>query len=509
MGSLRRMLGALFGGASPKPEDIVFEPIDGPVRPEVAPKGAQDSNRELLPKPAAPLVSTSSASAERAVPEMIPSAAGLSSSGGLNASERRQAEAYAPVPAPVPRKEVASTRRVSLGELMPRVPAEWKRRTEWSPEQVLELPAESRLNVGAERPLAYSLRWLAKNYPRLFRDPSSSNPDTGVDLLMEPLKDPVASLEAIPAEIVGEAALERDTFSRWDEDGVSLRESAREARETSKALRAVRLPSNAGSPPDGFGEVLNQQDSLGSPASLPGGFLRDSSASVDTSFSQRPLRSEGVAGPAVQQGGANPRLKKILAAYAETLPDAEVTKASVESALSAMNSGQGQAAVSEKARALSGELTNSWLQAPAEAAGRRPKTVPYLVPDAARPAFETGGPPVLHQTRFEELGLSLSRFNEVRGFALWLGDHAMQTGELGFDTQAATARLRMEKILESAMLAQGVQDGFLSVTVNHARGAVSVFGGGPCMVAVAHQGEGIPSHLRSWLCGWVSQPLRG
>jgi hypothetical protein len=180
----------------------------------------------------------------------------------------------------------------------------------------------------------------------------------------------------------------------------------------------------------------------------------------------------------------------------------------VEAALSGTEAGQAQDGVPEKARALSEELTSSWLQAPAPPE-RRAKTAPYLVPDPVRPPVETGSPPVLHQTRFEELGLSLSRFSEVRGFALWLGDHAMQTGELGFDTKAATARLRMEKVLESALLAQGAQDGFLSVTVNHARGAVSVCGGGPCLVVVAHQGEGIPSHLRSWLCGWVSQPLRG
>lgn len=500
------MLGALFGGASPKLEDIVFEPIDGPVKPEAAQKGAQDSNRDATSKLAAPSVP---ASLESAVPEIIPPSSSFPSSGGLNASERRQAGAYVSAPVAAPRKEAASTRRISLGELMPRVPGEWKRRTEWSPEQILELPAESRLNVGAERPLAYSLRWLAKHHPRLFRDPSSSNPDTGVDLLMEPLKDPVASLESIPAEIVGEAEVERDTFSRWEEDGVSLRESAKEARETSKALRAVRLPSNEGSLPEGFGAVLNQQDFFGAPVNLEASSLGDSFPTAATSFSQRPGRVQASVGSAPQQGGANPRLKKILAAYAETLPEGEATKASVESALLGVAPERGPVAVPEKARALSSELTGSWLQAPAEAAGKRPKTVPYLVPDAARPPVETGGPPMLHQTRFEELGLSLSRFSEVRGFALWLGDHAMQTGELGFDTQAATARLRMERILESALLTQGVQDGFLSVTVNHARGAVSVFGGGPCLVAVAHQGDGIPAHLRSWLCGWVSQPLRG
>ncbi len=498
------MLGALFGGASPKPEDIVFEPIDGPVAPAAAQKPRQDST----PPAASTSAGTPSPlSLETAGAEIVASGGRPASSGGMNASQRRQAEAYAQAPVASPRKEAAATRRVSLGELMPRVPADWKRRTEWSPEQILELPAESRLNVGAERPLAYSLRWLAKHHPRLFRDPSSANPDIGVDLLMEPLRDPVASLEAIPAEIVGEAEEERDTFSRWDEDDVSMREIAKEARETSKALRAVRLPSTGGAPPSGFGEVLNQQDVYGSSAILTGSF--DSGPGpVAAAFSEQRSQPRVPGVPAAQTGGASPRLKKILAAYAEGLPEGGASKSSVEAALSGMGSGQAQDGVPEKARVLSEELTSSWLQAPASAE-RRAKTAPYLVPDPVRPPVESGGPPVLHQTRFEELGLSLSRFSEVRGFALWLGDHAMQTGELGFDTKAATARLRMEKVLESALLAQGAQDGFLSVTVNHARGAVSVFGGGPCLVAVAHQGEGIPSHLRSWLCGWVSQPLRG
>jgi hypothetical protein len=117
-------------------------------------------------------------------------------------------------------------------------------------------------------------------------------------------------------------------------------------------------------------------------------------------------------------------------------------------------------------------------------------------------------PPALQQTRFDELGLSLSRFPEVRGFALWQGEHAMQTGEMGLDPQSPTTRFRMEKILESASLTQGAQDGFLSITVFNARGGLSIFGGGSCLVAVSHQGEGMPAQLRSWLCGWVSQPLR-
>jgi hypothetical protein len=45
---------------------------------------------------------------------------------------------------------------------------------------------------------------------------------------------------------------------------------------------------------------------------------------------------------------------------------------------------------------------------------------------------------------------------------------------------------------------QGAQDGFWSVTLNHARG-MSVFGNGGSLVAVAHQFDGLPSHLRAWM----------
>ncbi len=424
MGSLRRILGTLFGSGTPKPEDIVFEPIGGPAA----------------------------------------------------------AEALRPVR--------VSGHRVALGELMPRVPVVWKRSAEWSPEQILELPAEARLNAGAERPLAFSLRYLVSRHPGLFRDPGPQEPDSGVDLLMEPLKEPEAQLKELPAELVGEVHDERDTFAQWEDDKLSARQSSKEALETEKALRSVRLPTSPAGQMEGFDKFLHQ--SSGEPAPAP------------PSRPQTP-----VVLPEVPP--TNLRLKRILEAYAEGIPAEERPQVvpAVASVLRVL--GNEQVEISPKARALSEELTTTLLHAAPQTLSPRPAPQAFAVskPEASSSSAELAGPPELHQMRFEELGLSLSRFSEVRGFALWLGEHAMQTGDLGFDTRAAAARFRMEKILESALLTQGAQDGFVSVTVHNARGGVSVFGGGPCLVAVSHQGEGMPSQLRAWLCGWVSQPLRG
>jgi hypothetical protein len=107
--------------------------------------------------------------------------------------------------------------------------------------------------------------------------------------------------------------------------------------------------------------------------------------------------------------------------------------------------------------------------------------------------------------RFEELGLSLSRFVDIRGFALWQAGGVMQTGELGFAADESGMRSRLERMLEGGIQVRGAQDGFCSVTLHGAKGGLSVFGGAGCLVAVAHREEGIPEHLRLWLCGWVSQ----
>jgi hypothetical protein len=421
MGFLRRMLGGLVGRSAPKAEDIIFEPIDGPgARPAVALE----------------------------------------------------------VPLEVVR---GSAHSLTLGDLMARVPAPWRRSGEWVPEQMITLQAAGRLNAGAERPLAYSLRYLVKCYPDFFRDPGVKERDIGVDLAMEPLREPEPALTEVPAEVLDEAQIESETFTHWEGETQTKRARSREARETAKALRSVELPASKNDDSSAFAELLVFEEPSPKPES------------------QAAARESTVPSPGIPASG---RLKKILEAYASGIvPSAQASVRQISPTLRILET--------EKVGFVPPEKTAEAAEAVPSSANLLSSDVPQKARAGRAPGEMSPGPPALQQMRFEELGLSLSRFPEVRGFALWLGDDAMQTGELGVDTKAATTRFRLEKILESASLTHGAQDGFLSVTVNHARGGVSVFGGGPCLVVVAHQSEGMPSHLRSWLCGWVSQPLRG
>lgn len=427
MGLLRRILGALIGRPNPKAEDIVFEPIEGP--------------------------STSIAELNQLLP-----------------NEAR-----------------GTAHRVALGDLMARVPSAWKRSVDFVPEQMVDLPPTARMNAGAERPLAFSLRYLVQMFPVFFRDPGMSEVDPGVDLAMEPLREPEPALDDLPLEVVQEAEGELETFAQWEGDAQSERARLKEAKETQKALERVRMPLAAGDDNVGFEEILE----------APANEARSDSSSL--------VRGGVPAAPPAQVNG---RLRKILEAYAQGITTPEKPAKGGEVLLK-QNAGERiTIEVTPKNRTLtptpepvvgSSELTS--LVEKRTAVGS-----PISIGGTTDPA--TNEPPVLHQTRFDELGLSLSRFSEVNGFALWLGEHAMQTGDLGLDTQATTTRFRIERILESASLTHGAQDGFLSVTVHHARGGISIFGGGPCLVAVSHNAEGMPPHLRSWLCGWVSQPLR-
>lgn len=440
MGTFRRMVRALFGAASTKPEDIVFEPIDGPE--------ARSQHSAMQQAVAEPLsaVSTSRSTADR-----------------------------------------AAMHKVSLGDLMERIPPAWKRATEWVPEEVIELPAAARFHAGAERPLAFSLRRLVGLRPELFRDPGARYKDVGVDLAMEPLRETEGRLTEIPAEVVSEVEEEAATFAQWELEEQSKRARDKEERETVKALRNVSLPKVQGAGETRF-EVLLNEDPLDSGTAM--------SASIVEASGQVPVPS-------------NNRLKRILEAYADGLtsnpkpkvdPSASAHLSVVEKATGGIV--RGPAGSSKEASLGEPEWSVSVPGAGPFIRSTVHKSAPQTLVEDVASSVGT------QQMRFDELGLSLSRFPEVKGFALWVGEQALQTGELGFDTQNIQARFRVEKILESALLTQGVQDGFLSVTVHHARGGISVFGGGSCLVAVAHQSEGMPSHLRSWLCGWVSQPLR-
>jgi hypothetical protein len=370
------------------------------------------------------------------------------------------------------------SRTVALGELVPLVPSAWRRSAAFVPEQTIVLPPEARLDMGVERPLAFSLRYLAKAHPQWFRDPGPYETDLGVDLWMEPLRDPEAAPAEmdIPAEIIGEAAEERETFLEWEGEKRSPREKRSEQRETEKVLRTVKMPPLTLRTDDGFEDLLRTP----APTETP---LPEQAANPDPAPAPQPA-------PAARQE-PNPRLRKILEAYANNLTgsSAAPSQAAAESLSQSPLRQPAEAPVEPQAPVR-------WGQAVAKAAPAAPLEV------ATTPGEGS------YQMRFEELGLSLSKFAEVRGFGFWQGAVAQHTGELGFDARNAAARETLERILDGALATQGPRDGFLSVTVHHAHGGISVFGGGPCLVAVAHHADGLPSHLRSWLCGWVSQPLR-
>ena len=389
------------------------------------------------------------------------------------APEVVSASASPAAPAPIGRS-------VSIEEIFSRTPVRWRRAMDGVDAQVIVLPPQALLSAGGERPQAYSLRYLAKHYPSVFRDPGIQEADPGVDLPMEFLKDPEADLSALPVDAVSEVISDRSTFAVSEEEVASQDQGLDEMRETSKALKKVRLPRvSAGERNAGFDDLLALSEEAGQGSA-------DQPAAVDAS-SATPV-------------AANPRLRRILAAYAETLPEfqnaappAVPASSSVPPRVEAPAPALKQPAGQPPTRTADAPLRSA---APAER--ERAQSVPATV--------NSGGLSIgVDAHRFEELGLSLSRFVDIRGFALWQAGGVMQTGELGFAADESGMRSRLERMLEGGIQVRGAQDGFCSVTLHGAKGGLSVFGGAGCLVAVAHREEGIPEHLRLWLCGWVSQ----
>jgi hypothetical protein len=430
MGVFRRWLRALLGRTTLSADDVVFERIDDA---EIAP-GAQ-------PADVAPEVVSASAS---------PAA-----------------------PAPIGRS-------VSIEEIFSRTPVRWRRAMDGVDTQVIVLPPQALLSAGGERPQAYSLRYLAKHYPSVFRDPGIQEADPGVDLPMEFLKDPEADLSALPVDAVSEVISDRSTFAVSEEEVASQDQGLDEMRETSKALKKVRLPRvSAGERNAGFDDLLALSEEAGQGSA-------DQPAAVDAS-SATPV-------------APNPRLRRILAAYAETLPEFQnAAPPAVPASSPAPPRVEAPApALKQPAGQPPTRTADAPLRSAAPAERERAQSVPATV--------NSGGLSIgVDAHRFEELGLSLSRFVDIRGFALWQAGGVMQTGELGFAADESGMRSRLERMLEGGIQVRGAQDGFCSVTLHGAKGGLSVFGGAGCLVAVAHREEGIPEHLRLWLCGWVSQ----
>ena len=430
MGVLRRWLRALLGRTTLSADEVVFERID---------------DAEIAPS---------------AQPADV-------------ASEVVSASASPAAPAPIGRS-------VSIEEIFSRTPVRWRRAMDGVDAQVIVLPPQALLSAGGERPQAYSLRYLAKHYPSVFRDPGIQEADPGVDLPMEFLKDPEADLSALPVDAVSEVISDRSTFAVSEEEVASQDQGLDEMRETSKALKKVRLPRvSAGERNAGFDDLLALSEEAGQGSA-------DQPAAFDAS-SATPV-------------APNPRLRRILAAYAETLPEfqnaappAAPASSSVPPRVEAPAPALKQPAGQPPTRTADAPLRSA-----APAGRERAQSVPATV--------NSGGLSLgVDAHRFEELGLSLSRFVDIRGFALWQAGGVMQTGELGFAADESGMRSRLERMLEGGIQVRGVQDGFCSVTLHGAKGGLSVFGGAGCLVAVAHREEGIPEHLRLWLCGWVSQ----
>ncbi len=384
--------------------------------------------------------------------------------------ERLDGDAEVPIVSQPPRGM-----QISLQELVPRVSESWIRSGGWSLEQMIVLPPESFMEGSPERPMVVSLRFLAALYPEIFKDPGLGVPDPGVDVPMQFLRE--TSEESlvipVPAEVLTESALEGDAFRDWEEDQVGPAQRKAEAREAAAALRGVRLPrSESGERELAFESTLDAQ-SQGAPSSAFASSL-------------------AVSAPAPAPAPTSNRLRKILEAYAEGLPASAQVGETGERKMDHAVVGGLDSAVSKRIGSVG--------------AARVEEFDPVLAKSG--PTTAVGGMGG-YQMRFEELGLSLSRFSEVKGFAFWQGGQSAHTGDLGFDLELAPLRMRLERLLEGAVQVQGAQDGFSSVTFHHARGGMSVFGSGSSLVAVAHQHEGLPSHLRAWMCGWVSQPLRG
>jgi hypothetical protein len=450
--------------------------------------------------------------------------------------------------------------RVALEELLPHIAPIWIRSGDWSAQQTIEVHPDSFLESSSERPAVVSLRALTVAYPQFFRDPGFHHADPGVDLPMRVLREPIAGEPPQGPDALVETVEDRATYADWDGEARGASERQTEARESVVALRGVRLPApvlDAGKRVP-FEQALSAQPvpALSIPSSGPlGGDSELAGASridLGASTGGRPVLSphpEEAGGklPAAAEGkppAHSARLRKILEAYVGTAgPEAAVPSLK---AAEVREVGQGMVAGAARERetpvpAVQGtpsafpKVKPAVLDLPPdsilrdladESTGIRPPSqgelpvgsvlggrgrVELSELDRLERDLSVGLGAGLEESfrmRFEELGLSLSRFSEVRGFALWQAGFSSHTGDLGLGVELGAMRLRLDRMLEGAIQVQGAQDGFSSVCLNHAKGGLSVFGAGTTMVAVAHHHEGMPSHLRAWICGWVSQPLR-
>lgn len=395
-------------------------------------------------------------------------------------------------------------RSVAVEKILKRIPPAWRQPGGDAVHEVLVLPPEALLAGEDPRAPRVSLRYLSRFYPSTFRDPGVMEPDPGVSLAEGELQDPAlglaqpeAGLAALPAETVSEVATDPATFSDWEGERSVAPQKRQEERETRRALRGVRLP----------------------PAREAGGGDFDTTL-TRTAAQQEVREEEGGSGPAQPPapGGQdskaavpNLRLRRILAAYAETLPEfASAQPPEPVSVPASQRNPPPSAQAQPTPEPPSG--SKGRVQIPLTRGGVSPdKTAATREPESATAGEEAlapsrSGPDARWERRFAELESSLGRFTQVSGFVLWERGAAAHAGRPGFDPQQPGVREELERLLLSGERFGGGRDAFSSLTFYSAAGGFSVFGAGDCLVVVSHRGgEGISEGLRGWLCGWVAQ----
>jgi hypothetical protein len=401
----------------------------------------------------------------------------------------------------------ATGRSIAVEKILKQVPAAWRQPGGNGVHEMLVLSPEALLAGEDPHAPRISLRYLARFYPSTFRDPGVMEPDPGVSLAEEDLQNPAlglahpeVGLAALPPDTVSEVVADPATFSEWEGDRAAGPHRRQEERETRRALRGVRLPAVQGGAGANFDATLSQT------AEEEESRERESARQLATASGQ----SGATAASDSKSDAPNLRLRRILAAYAETLP--EFASAPTQEPVSVpkpisdpIPPGTVQPAAGTPAgssRSIHIPLTRG----AGSADGSRTAGEPAQEASGRdREARGESGSDVIGAQRFAELESSLGRFTQVSGYALWERGAVAYSGRLGFDPQQPGVREELEKLLLSGARFGGGGDAFSSLTFHSAQGGFSVFGAGDCVVVVAHRGgEGISEGLRGWLCGWLA-----
>jgi hypothetical protein len=391
-------------------------------------------------------------------------------------------------------------RSVPVEKILGRVPAAWRRDGEPPVHEVLILSDEALLPGSAPGETRYSLRYLTRFYPSMFRDPGVMVADPGVSIPREHQADPAhglvhpeTGLSALPAETVLEVVKDPATFSVWEGDRITPSERQQELRETRRALSKVRLPAPSGTLAGGFEASLSQSissEEMTSSAQAPAPETGSAPAAGGAIPALSPTVSiaRDVAEPRPVAVARNMRLRRILEAYAETLPE-YAAAAGAQTAVPAPEPGpSAPRGGASGAGAISGREEG--------AGGVLHKDLPVPEGDPAR------------QTRWSELGAAMARFLEVEGFAVWEGGRMAYSGRLGFAPEQSGVLAWLENLLGAGDpfgVGKGAEG---ALTFQSTRGEFAVFWGEKSLVFVAlRAGAGVSDALRIFFRKWVAQAV--